>query len=93
MTDRAREITETTRMAWRAAELGRDDAVALCTAGYGLRLCGRRPGEGGALIDRAIALNPNLAWAWYFSGWVKVWLGEPEEAIERVDACPAPEPI
>ena len=36
-----------------------------------------------ALIDRALVLNPNLAAAWIFSGWVKVWLGEPEMAIER----------
>jgi adenylate cyclase len=36
MTDPAQEITETKRLARRAAELGRDDAVALCTAGIGL---------------------------------------------------------
>jgi tetratricopeptide (TPR) repeat protein len=40
--------------------------------------------NGEALIDRAIALNPNLAWAWLFSSWVKVWHGEPEVAIERI---------
>ena len=50
-------------------------------------LCGA-PGwqfvEGGAnLTDRALALNPNLAWALLFSGWVQVWIGEPEVAIER----------
>jgi len=39
--------------------------------------------DGDALIENALALNPNLAWAWLFSGWVKVWLGEPETAIER----------
>ena len=26
---------------------------------------------------------PNLAEAWSFGGWVKLWLGEPETAIER----------
>jgi adenylate cyclase len=39
--------------------------------------------NGAALIDRAVMLNPNLAWAWLFSGWVKVLLGEPKVAIER----------
>ena len=39
--------------------------------------------DGAAYIDRALVLNPNLAWAWLFSGWVKVWLGEPEVAIEH----------
>ena len=40
--------------------------------------------DGDALIDRALQLNPNWAWAWLFSGWAKVWLGEPEIAIEHV---------
>ncbi len=84
MTDRVHEIAETARLARRAAELGRDDAVALCTAGFGLAYVVGDFDDGDALIDRALALNPNLAWAWYFSGWAKVWLGEPEAAIERV---------
>src|SRR5262249_10812706 len=29
-------------------------------------------------------LNPNLAWALLFSGWVKVLLGEPGAAIDRI---------
>ena len=29
-------------------------------------------------IDRALAVNPNLAWAWQNSAWVKAFLGEPE---------------
>jgi tetratricopeptide (TPR) repeat protein len=34
-----------------------------------------------ALIDRALVLNPNLAAAWHCGGWVRVFRGEPEEAI------------
>jgi TolB-like protein len=83
-TDRPREVAETTRLAARAAELGRDDAVALSTAGLGLTFVCNNPEEGAVLIDRALALNPNLALAWLFSGWAKVWLGEPEIAIEHV---------
>jgi tetratricopeptide (TPR) repeat protein len=62
--------------------LGKDDAVALCTAGISLAHVVGDVDVGASLIDRAMALNPNLAWAWYFSGWVKVFLGEPEAAIE-----------
>jgi tetratricopeptide (TPR) repeat protein len=41
--------------------------------------------EGGVdAIERAIVLNPNLAWAWLFSGWAKIRRGEFEAAIERV---------
>src|SRR5438874_3267724 len=29
-----------------------------------------------------LVLNPNLAWAWLYSGWAKVYLGEPQAAIE-----------
>jgi TolB-like protein len=83
-TDRAQEIAEVERLARRAAELGRDDAVALCTAGFALADVADELADGDALIDRALALNPNLAWAWLFSGWVKISLGEPDAAIERV---------
>ena len=34
--------------------------------------------------DRALLLNPNLANAWNVSGWVRVWRGEPEVAIEHL---------
>jgi tetratricopeptide (TPR) repeat protein len=39
---------------------------------------------GKALTDQAVALNPNFAWGWLFSGWVRLWLGEPNEVIDRV---------
>ena len=83
VTDRAYEIAETARLARRAGELGRDDAVALCTAGIALAFVVGDLDDGAAYIDRALVLNPNLAGAWLVSGWVKVWLGEPEVAIER----------
>jgi tetratricopeptide (TPR) repeat protein len=83
MTDRAHEIAETERLARRAAALGWDDAVALCSAGFALAFVVGDLDDGAAFSDRALLLNPNLAWAWLFSSWVKVWLGEPEAAIER----------
>jgi tetratricopeptide (TPR) repeat protein len=58
--------------------------VALSTAGVGLAYVAGDAVEAVDLIDRAIALNPNLAMAWLFSGWTRVWLGEPELAIEHV---------
>jgi TolB-like protein/Tfp pilus assembly protein PilF len=80
--DRAFEIAEAERLARRAAELGRDDPVALATAGIALSYVVDDPEEGSDLIDRALALDPNFAWAWLFSGWTKAWLGEHEAAIE-----------
>jgi TolB-like protein len=81
MIDPAQEIAEATRLAWNAIELGRDDAVALCSGGGALSFVGRDPDSGVVFIDRARTLNPNLASAWYCSGWVRIQLGDPEAAI------------
>ena len=81
--DRLQETTEAERLARLAAEFGRDDAVALCMAGIVLAYVVGRLDEGDALIDRALVLNPNLAWAWVFGSWVKIWLGQPDVATER----------
>ncbi len=81
--DTANKTAEVTRLAQRAVELGRDDAFALAASGFALAYVVRDLGAGAALIDRALVLNSNLAGAWSFGGWVKVWLGEPEAAIER----------
>ncbi|MGC2335808.1 MAG: adenylate/guanylate cyclase domain-containing protein [Pseudolabrys sp.] len=83
VTNRSQEIADTTRLARRAAELGRDDAVALGTGGWALALVAGDLDDAAAFIDRALALNPNLATTWQFSGWVRVWLGEPEVAVEH----------
>jgi tetratricopeptide (TPR) repeat protein len=78
------EVAEAARLARRAAELGKDDAVALGGAGLALSFVVGDHDEGKALTDRAVTLNPNLAWIWLFSGWVRVWFGESEAAIDRV---------
>lgn len=36
-------------------------------------------------IDRALALNPNSAPAWTWRGWVLVWLGQSDRAIEAFE--------
>jgi tetratricopeptide (TPR) repeat protein len=79
----ANEIAEVKKLAQRAVELGKDDAIALTDAGWALVYVVRDLEVGAALIDRALVLNSNLAQAWSFGGWAKNWLGEPELAIER----------
>ena len=81
--DREREIAETRRLAERAADLGRDDAVALCNAGFALVIVAGELDDGTALIDRSLELNPNLAWTWLFSALTKALDGKPETAIEH----------
>jgi TolB-like protein/tetratricopeptide (TPR) repeat protein len=83
ISDTANEIAEVKRLAQRAVELGKDDAIALAAGGWALAYVVRDLEVGAALIDRALVLNSNSAGAWYYGGWVKILLGEPELAIER----------
>ena len=82
-TNSAEEIAETARLARRAVELGKDDAVALSRAGLALAYVVGDFEAGALFIDRALILNPNLASAWYASGWYRIWIGEPETAIKH----------
>jgi TolB-like protein/tetratricopeptide (TPR) repeat protein len=84
MVDRLAETAEAERLALRAVALGKNDAVALCTAGHALSFVVGNHDDGAALIDQSLVLNPNWAWAWLFSGWTRVWSGEPELGIEHV---------
>ena len=82
-TDRVHEIAETARLARRAAELGPDDAVALARAAHAFGFVVGDIDSGATFADRALVLNPNLAGAWYASGWIRVWRGEPDVAIDH----------
>src|SRR5262245_61109099 len=84
VTDRLHELAEASRLARRAVELGHDDAVALATAGFALAQLVGDIEDGNAFIDKALELNPNLAWAWLYSGWVKSTLGDADLAIEHL---------
>ncbi len=83
VTDHVRETAEAARLARRAVELGKDDAVALSLAGWTLGFVVRDLDAGVGFVDRALGFNPNLAMAWYFSGWLRVWLGKSNVAIEH----------
>ena len=83
MLDPAKERVEAMRLAARAAELGANNALALSVAANAYALIGREVEVAAQLIDRALQLNPNLALAWYCSGWIQVYLGEAELGIEH----------
>jgi TolB-like protein len=82
--DHKRDVAETAWLVGQVEELGRDDAVALATGGYALAYVVGDGERGLALLDRALALNPNYALAWLCSGWALVWRGNTDEAIERL---------
>ena len=84
MDDRVKEITDANWLAQRAIDLGADDAVALLGGGYALVFVVHDVERGAAYIDRALALNPNLAWGLVCDGWTKAFLGEPDAAIAQL---------
>jgi adenylate cyclase len=85
MSDHDQEVAEAVRHARRAAALGTDDAVALSFGGRALGFLVGEFGNAIALTDRALALNPNLAIAWFASGNVRVFQGgDPDRAIEHL---------
>jgi TolB-like protein/DNA-binding SARP family transcriptional activator/Tfp pilus assembly protein PilF len=91
--DREEEIAETARLARRAVELDKDDAVALSCGGFALAYVVGELESGIAFIDRALLLNPNLATAWIVSGWVRVWAGTPEVAIDHLERATRLSPL
>jgi hypothetical protein len=60
MSDHMQETTETARLAERAAELGKDDAVALYTGGFALAHVVGDLKRGAAMIDRSLVLKQLL---------------------------------
>jgi TolB-like protein/class 3 adenylate cyclase len=83
-TDTAQDISETARLAAKAAEVGRDEPFALASAGFALANILGDLDAGASLIERALDLNPNGALPLIQCGFVRVWLGQPEIAIEHL---------
>ena len=82
MADPAQEAAEGIRLARRAVDLDKGDAVALTRSGHAIGyLAGDIP-AGIALVDQALFLNPNLAAARYLGGFLRLWMGDTEAAIE-----------
>jgi tetratricopeptide (TPR) repeat protein len=74
-----------TSLARQAARLGKDDPIALSVAGIVLAQVVGDLGAGAALLDRALILGPSLAAVWHLSGWVRLYLGQAEMAIEHME--------
>jgi TolB-like protein/class 3 adenylate cyclase len=79
----AEDKTEARRLARRALELDRDDPTVLAAAGHALGLFVGEVEEGAALLARAISLDPNLAVARIWNGYVQLFLGDGDAAIEQ----------
>ena len=58
----------------------------MANAAYALAYFGEDIGATIALVDRALALNPNYARGWHISGVLKLYAGQPDIAIEHSEA-------
>jgi TolB-like protein/class 3 adenylate cyclase len=75
-----------TDFARRALEVASDDPVVLANAAVALAYFGENIGAMIALVDHALALNSNYARGWHISGLLRIWAGEPDIAIEHLEA-------
>jgi adenylate cyclase len=67
-----------------ARDLASDDPFVLTVLGASLTIT-RQFASARLMIDRALALDPNSAWAWNRSGWLHDYLDDPETGIEHFE--------
>jgi adenylate cyclase len=72
-------------LAHRAVRNAGDDAETLGRAAYALAACGEDIGAATALMDRSLDINPSFADGWRWSGWLKLWAGLPNVAIDHFE--------
>ena len=82
--DSKASLNDAAQHAERAVTLDPQDAKGLTIAGHIRAYLHHRIREGVALHERALALNPNLAMAWAFSGLAYLYLGDWEEGERRL---------
>jgi TolB-like protein/class 3 adenylate cyclase len=82
--DIAHRRSEISRLWQMVARVGQDDGVALGEAAWAVAYLLRDLSSARQLIDQALELNPNLASAWANSGWISIWQGHPDLAIEHI---------
>jgi adenylate cyclase len=80
--DMRADAVQFARLGARAAN---SDAFTLAKCGHVLTYFGNEYDRGLSMVEQAVALNPNLAVAWYSRGWVALMCGEAERAIESFD--------
>jgi TolB-like protein/tetratricopeptide (TPR) repeat protein len=82
--DKDAEAAEIRRLAMRVSLIGRDDALALAWAGFSMVWICREYDRGAALVDQALSVNQNLAVGWINRGFVSIYQGQHEAAIEQL---------
>ena len=83
--DPAASHREGVHLCRQALPVARDDADVLTNVAQVLAYFGEDIDASIALIDRALALNPSSARGWYRSGWLRLWAGQLDLAIQHCE--------
>jgi adenylate cyclase len=79
-------------LAERAAEMSGDDPIILAVLGA-VHTFVRNHGTARVLLERAVTLDPNAAWAWSRLGWLENYTDQPQKAIEKFERALRLSPI
>jgi adenylate cyclase len=69
----------------RALEAAENEPGVLADAAYALACFGEDVDAMIALVDRALASNPSFARGWHNSGFLRLWAGQTDMAIEHAN--------
>jgi tetratricopeptide (TPR) repeat protein len=78
------EVEEAARLARRAIDTGRGDPDALWMAGIVLLTSAGETANAANAIDRALALNPNSAYAWMAKGYVLAFSNAGDKGVDAL---------
>jgi len=81
--DRQRNQQDGVDLAHRALQVAANDANVLCNVAYVLAYFEPDIDSAIALMDRALGLSPSFAVGWARSGWLRLWAGHSDLAIEH----------
>jgi adenylate cyclase len=79
-------------LAERAAEMSGDDPIILAVLGA-VHTFVRNHGTARVLLERAVTLDPNAAWAWSRLGWLENYTDQPQKAIGNFERALRLSPI
>jgi adenylate cyclase len=79
-------------LAERAAAMSSDDAIILAVLGA-VHTFLRNYGTARVLLERAVTLDPNAAWAWSRLGWLECYSDQPQKGIENFERALRLSPI
>ena len=79
-------------LAERAAEMSGDDPIILAVLGA-VHTFVRNHGTARVLLERAVTLDPNAAWAWSRLGWIEAYSDQSQKAIGNFERALRLSPI